>query len=172
MRARLRRESGGFTIPELIVALVGLFILLAVVGFILRPQDHTTTRYDAERRLNLAVLLQAINKYQADHNGALPDGIPDEYAFIGTQDGQVDLCKALVPKYLEDLPLDTYTGAKAYSPVNENDLVTDEQNQQPCNVPNMVYMTGYAIAKDKDGRIQLAVLGSDLETPVFTMSQK
>lgn len=167
-----RRSESGFTVSELVVTLAGLFILLAVVGFILRPQPHSQIRMEAEQRQHLAAIMQAINKYQADNNGAAPEGIPEQYAFIGTQDEQVDLCKALVPKYMDDMPLSSYTGAKAFVPANENDYVTDEQNARPCSEPNMIYMSGYAIAKDKDGRIHLAVLASDQKTPVLSLPQK
>lgn len=172
MFLRLRRMSGGFTVLELTFALVGLFILLAIAGFILRPQSHDQVRMEAEQRLHMAAIMQAINKYQADNNGTAPEGIPEQYAFIGTQEEQVDLCVALVPKYMDDMPLSSYTGAKAFVPANENDYVTDEQNSRPCNEPNMIYMSGYAIAKDKDGRIHLAVLASDQKTPVLSLSQK
>lgn len=172
MFLRLRRPSAGFTAPELVVAIVGLFILLAIAGYLLRPQTNEQARYEAEQRLHLATLMQALNKYRADHNGALPEGISEQYKFIGTQEEQVDLCPALVPKYLRDMPLDTYTGAKAYSPANEDEYVSDEQNARPCNRPNMIYMTGYAIAQDKNGRVHLAVLAADQKTPILSLSQK
>lgn len=171
MFLRLRQESSGFTIPELITAVAVVFVLLTAIGFILRPQDHQQARYQAEQRLNLAVIMQAINRYQVD-KGLPPPGITEQYTFIGTQDGQVDLCKVLVPAYLKDLPLDTYTGAKAYSPVDENESVTEAHNRRPCDHPHMVYMTGYAVAKDKANRVHVAVLASDLKTPVLSLSQK
>lgn len=172
MYARPPRHTAGFTVPELVAALVGLFILLAVAGFILRPQNHQQARYEAEQRLHMATIMQAINKYQAANNGALPEGISEQFAFVGTQEGQVDLCKVLVPTHLKDMPLDRYTGAKAYSPANQNDYVSDKENARPCSSPNMIYMTGYAIAKDKEGRVQLAVLAPDQKTPVLILSQK
>jgi type II secretory pathway pseudopilin PulG len=165
-------RQAGFTVPELIFALIALFVMLTVAGFLLRSQNYQQARYEAEMRLNIATIMQAINRYQADHNGALPEGISEQYAFIGTQDKQVDLCKVLVPQYLKDMPLDSLTGAKAYKPADENEAVPEERNQQACNMPNMVYMSGYTIVKDKEGSVHLAVLDADLETPVLTLSQK
>lgn len=166
------RDSAGFTAPELVTALVVMFVLLAIMGFALRPKSYEQPRYQAEQRLNLAIILQGINRYQAAHNGALPEGITQEFQFIGSQEAQLNLCRALVPAYLKDMPLDTRMGAKAYSPVDEQETVTDEHNQRSCDRPNMIYTAGYAIAKDAEGRVRVAVLGADFETPVLQLSQK
>lgn len=168
---RLSHRSAGFTVPELVVAIVLLFVLLLAAGYVLRPQTHQDIRYEAHQRLNMATLLQAINQYQADHQGALPDGIGEQYTFVGTQDGQVDLCKALVPAYLPDIPLDMYTGAKAYSPPNQTQVASPQDHEQSCQKPHMIYMSGYAIAQGPDGRVHVAVLAADQQTPVLSLSQ-
>lgn len=137
----MRGNERGFTLIELLAAGVIIVALLVTSLFLLRPDDYATMRQNAKRRTDVASIVQAINRYVADA-GELPD-VPQKLTAISSVDGHYDLCKYLVPKYLKDIPLDPMVGLKT-----KDDLPTHDK----CN-DGVTYAAGYAILKNKDGRI-------------------
>jgi type II secretory pathway pseudopilin PulG len=133
-----RASQTGFTLPELLVTAVLLIALGAGAVFLLRESPQTIARNDAQRQTDTALLVQAVSNYRAKNNGSLPAGIGTTYKTIGSQDGELDLCAILVPKYLTDVPYDPTTGA--LSSVDDR-----------CDAADQEYTTGYQIKKNDDG---------------------
>ena len=133
-----RASQTGFTLPELLVTAVLLIVLGAGAVFLLRESPQTIARNDAQRQTDTALLVQAVSNYRAKNNGSLPAGIGTTYKTIGSQDGELDLCAILVPKYLTDVPYDPTTGA--LSSVDDR-----------CDAADQEYTTGYQIKKNDDG---------------------
>lgn len=122
------KQQQGFTLPELLVA-GALFGVLAVVAVIfIRPVDYEAARRDAERQAQAAHLAHAIKSYAID-NGKLPEGVTSELTLIGRDEGMLDLCPALEPKYSRDLPVD---------PAAHIDGASCENKDEP-------FITGYAV---------------------------
>lgn len=143
--------------PELIVAIVLLIGALIGAAFILRVDPQTAAQDNAQRRIDLASLARGLHAYQHAHSGALPDGILDKPVVIGNTDGELDICAALVPAYMGDLPLDPTTGAKASNDTTD----TVNKDGQPCSAANMRYSTAYTILKDPAGGFTLAAPSSE-----------
>jgi len=139
-----RTDERGFTLIELIAACALVVVLLVVALFLLRPEDYTIVERDAKRRTAIASMVQAINEYRKD-NGDVPPDIPSKVTAISSQSGHYDLCKYLVPKYMNDIPLDPMVGVKA----NPDGLSTGDK----CNTEGLIYAAGYAIHKDKNGQV-------------------
>jgi prepilin-type N-terminal cleavage/methylation domain-containing protein len=99
------RRDTGFTIPELIVVIAVVGVIIAVATFFVHPKSYDASNRDAERWLDVSRLTTALSRYYVDH-GSLPPGIPKEATIIGSDEGYVNMCEALVPAYLKDLPLD------------------------------------------------------------------
>jgi type II secretory pathway pseudopilin PulG len=135
------RRQEGFTLLELVVVGVVVTGLVIMVTFLLRPKDFGPMERDAERWINIAQLTQSLRQYVAEH-GQLPDGIPGKAQTIGSEADNVDLCPILVPKYMEEVPLDPQAGV---------DLTTDN-----CLSHGAVYTTGYTIVQTKNGDIVVA----------------
>lgn len=80
----MKKESSkkGFTIVEvaLVLAIAGLIFLMV---FIALPAVQRTQR-DAKRRDDVGVLLSAIQKYQNNNRGSLPDSTDDLEPFLGS----------------------------------------------------------------------------------------
>ncbi|HJP96009.1 MAG TPA: type II secretion system protein [Candidatus Saccharimonadales bacterium] len=132
-----RAKQAGFTLPELL-ATVAIVVVLGVIAiFLLRETPQTADRYDSQRQTDTALLVQAVTNYRAK-TGTLPDGITTTYKTIGSQDGELNLCKILVPNYLTDIPYDP-TAGQAASP--------DDR----CDAKDQEYTTGYQIKKDDAG---------------------
>ncbi|HEU4913926.1 MAG TPA: type II secretion system protein [Candidatus Saccharimonadales bacterium] len=136
----------GFTLIELIVAAVLILAFLTAALFLLRPEDYSIMRQNAQRRTAVASMVQGINRY-VDEHGELPPDIPDKLTAISSVEGHYDLCKYLVPKYLKDIPLDPVVGIKS----TEDGKATAAR----CNT-GITYAAGYAIMKNKDGRVFLS----------------
>lgn len=146
------KNQRGFTLPELIAAAVLLLAALITTAIVLAPKAYTTEIITAERRMVLAVIGQAVNRYYAGQ-GALPPEITTKPTLIGSQDEQIDLCHALVPTYAYDLPVDPLAGATA-------DKKTEAHTEKRCLEEDVVYMTGVQVSKSQDGTrliLQLAL---------------
>jgi prepilin-type N-terminal cleavage/methylation domain-containing protein len=105
----LLREQSGFTLPELLVVVCVFVFLLVGSTFVLRSQTYEPENRDAQRRLTAAQVLTAIYRYRAD-KGKFPDGVGKTPTEIGSENGEADLCKTVVPDYLPDAPLDPVAG--------------------------------------------------------------
>lgn len=143
MLAMKRLDQRGFTLPELFVA-TGLIVLLMVPAFfLLHPKDFGAQQRNAQRRLDAAHLLQAINAYQKD-NGKLPASITTKPALIGSAQGAANICADLLPRYLKIMP---------------NDPLVRGGSLASCNKADADYVTGYAISKSSDG-VHVTVLAT------------
>lgn len=139
-----RTNEQGFTLIELLAVGVVMILLLVVSLFLLRPQDYSLIEQNAKRRTAVASMVQAINRYAAD-TGHLPPNIPSKMTAISSESGHYDLCKYVVPKYLQDIPLDPQVGIK------ERDK--NYATQEKCNTPGLNYAAGYAIYTNKAGQV-------------------
>lgn len=131
----------GFTLPELLVASVVLIALLVGVYVLLVPQTYDAQARDAQRRLDLAMIVQAITAYEAENN-ELPASITEEMLVITSEENESDLCLDLVPAYLDDMPLDPLAGIK--EPAGTN-----------CANNETAYLAAYTVRR-ADGEIILA----------------
>jgi hypothetical protein len=82
---------------------------LAITLIAINPARQFSQANDTKRASDVNAILNAIDQYAADNKGALPGTIPTTAAVIGSATGQVDLCSALVTKYLAALPVDPLT---------------------------------------------------------------
>lgn len=138
------RDSRGFTLLELIAACAVLLTVLIASLIVLRPHDYGGELRDGERQADMAQILGALKRYQADH-GQLPEGITIAPKTIGSQNGELNLCGALVPAYLKDLPIDPVAGGKISK--QAQDLTG-----KPCTDSDVAYTTGYRVSSSNDGQ--------------------
>ena len=151
------RKTGerGFTLLELAVVIIFFAAMLTLSLFFLRPADYTIVRNESKRRTQVAQIVQAIQKYKADHDGQLPPGVSTSLKAISSGDDHFDLCKYVVPTYLYDLPFDPSIGVK----VNGN-----SGTRERCNALNVKYATGFTIQQKKDGSIVVAAPASKVDS--------
>lgn len=133
-------------------------VTIGVIGLLLggtimwlRPRSYTLVSFDAERRSGLAYIAQSLQRYK-DDTGQFPATIPAEAASISSEEGEegYDLCAALVPGYIEDIPFDPAIN-EAYLQQEE---LSDELSKR-CDKKSDGYVSGYTIAKEKDGGVRL-----------------
>lgn len=132
-----RLNAQGFTLPELmavaVIVLAGLFIATAL----LRPVDFSLKQQEAVQRTDLAAIAQAMRRYKSA-TGNLPEGLPDRPTLIGSEQGDYNLCRYLVPAYLSDIPLDRTFGQRTAN--------------RSCGIKGMHYEAGYMIQRNKNGQ--------------------
>lgn len=154
---RLRLPSQhGFTLPELLVAILLFVIVGGAALILLHPNSQVVERNNATRKLDEAALVQGITRYY-DAKGSLPTGITTTYQGIGSETGELDLCKQLVPAYIPDLVYDPTTG-----------LVTQDGN---CAAKDQKYHTGYNIKESSDGRTVSISAATSEDGTVYTFTK-
>lgn len=138
-----RSREAGFTFVELVV--VGAFLIgfASLMLLVVTPKNRAVDMQNAQRRLHVARLMQAVVAYHAKEH-KLPPSITTEKLIIGAvqEEKMADLCNDLVPNYLGDLLFDPTGGAK--------------DADEPCNTDQLAYTTGYTIKKSKDNTVTIA----------------
>jgi prepilin-type N-terminal cleavage/methylation domain-containing protein len=133
---KLIKKNQGFTLIELLVVIGVLAVLLTITLVAINPQRQFQLANDAKRQSDVNAVLDAVVQYSADNKGALPVGIGTSAMIISSTSGAsyINLCSALVPKYIADLPVDPTLGTK--SPASSI-----------CSDSGATYSTGYSISK-------------------------
>lgn len=144
----------GFTVLELLATLLVAGALIALTFWIAHPREFAAVDRNAARWTDIAQLLQATRRYAAD-TGSLPPGITDKETEIGSAKDMVDVCKAFVPDYMKDIPLDPTDGGQ-YAVVDCRGTAS-----QPGR-----YVTGYSIWQADDGTVTIAAPAAEQDVDI------
>ena len=144
-------KQQGFTLIELLVVIGILAVLLAITLIAINPAKQFKAANDTKRRSDVSAILNAIDQYAADNQGALPAGIPVAPTAAGTvSHAGVDICALLVTKYLAALPVDPLT--------NNGTPVTD------CT--SATYNTNYTVVQTSDSRVTVSAPAAEGGSPI------
>ncbi|HEY5806036.1 MAG TPA: prepilin-type N-terminal cleavage/methylation domain-containing protein [Candidatus Saccharimonadales bacterium] len=136
-----RALQRGFTLPELLVAGALVGVMIVVAALLAHPRDYSPEKRNAERWAAISLQMQVMKAY-ASKEGALPEVISGEQRLIGSEEGMVDLCPALVPGYMKELPYDPSVGAMLA--------------EATCLEDDVRYITGFTIKKAADNSVTIA----------------
>ena|SRR5258708_32887268 len=140
----LRNNQKGFTLIELLVVIGILAVLLAIVLIAINPAKQFSQANNTKRRSDVNAILNAIDQYAADNHGTLPTGITATSQEIAKT--SVDICAALVTKYLAALPVDPLTS-----------------NGTPVTDCTSTYITNYWVVKStSDNRVTVNAPAAEL----------
>lgn len=137
------QKPQGFTLIELVVVMGILAALLAIVLVAINPARQFAQANNTQRRSDVNAILNAVHQYAAANRGALPAGITTTEKVIckpittcgALTPNAVDLCSALAPIYIADLPRDP-TGTVA---------PTGNTSCQGGATPTTAYDTTYTV---------------------------
>lgn len=103
----------GFTLIELLVVIGILAVLLAITLIAINPARQFSQANNTQRSSDVSAILNAVGQYAVDNNGDLAAlGIPTVTAGnISSAVGAINICAALVPTYIAELPVDPQTGS-------------------------------------------------------------
>jgi prepilin-type N-terminal cleavage/methylation domain-containing protein len=156
----LRNKQKGFTLIEILVVIGILAVLLAIVLIAINPQQQFQQANDTQRRSDVNAILNAVSSYAAQNKGQLPEGDGD--VEISTTTAQtissaggvndIDLCDALVPDYIADLPLDPTDGSETPA-------------ASVCTTALAEYNTGYTILR-AGNRVTVSAPGVEGTDPI------
>lgn len=152
MNMKLRTQKG-FTLVELLIVVGILAVLLAIVLVAINPQQQFREANNTARKADVNAILNAVSAYAADNDGQLPAGITGTAKTITstTGTGNIDLCTALVPTYIADLPLDP-----------NGSLGTESPAGSVCSDSGATYSTGYTIQSASGNRVTVSAPGAEL----------
>ncbi len=112
-----KNVSGGFTLLEILLVVATIGILASIVIFAINPGKQLADTRNAQRKVDVNTILNAIKQYQIDNRGDLPSEgysptITTDYAEICRTDandcsGYIDMQDlTLNGKYLVAIPID------------------------------------------------------------------
>lgn len=145
--------SSGFTLIELLVVIGILAILLAITLIAINPARQFSASNNTKRSSDVNAILNAINQYMADNQGALPSGITTTAQTIQATAFNT-LCTALVPQYIAALPVDPLTNNG--TPV------------QASSCTGSTWNTGYTVQQlsGAGNRLTVAAPGAELNATI------
>lgn len=142
--AKTARQQHGFNLIDFLTIVGMIALVLGILFIIINPQRHFERPDNTQRETDVNALLNAVVAYTAD-KGELPKGAggvdipitPAPALVIGSGKDQIDLCDALVPMYIPDIPLDPSSTVGLQKP--DNSICTDD---------GATYSSGYTIKTD------------------------
>lgn len=160
------RKNRGFTLIELLVVIGILAVLLAITLVAINPAKQFSQANDTQRQSDVNAILNAINQYMADNNGAPPAGITTTAAVIGLEDAgtpaaEADLCSILVPEYLAALPVDPTEGTNGVD--TGEPVVAGATGTGDCTD---AYNTAYTVVQDASDRITVTAPEAEIATSI------
>ncbi len=122
------QANKGFTLIEILLVVAAIAILAGIVILAVNPGKQLGDTRNAQRRMDVRTMLEAVHQYAVDHNGGVPGGIDSVIAsaqMFGTSGGGcdsictasttvaacLDLAPSLVPTYIVGIPRDPSTGS-------------------------------------------------------------
>jgi prepilin-type N-terminal cleavage/methylation domain-containing protein len=126
--------SQGFTLLEILLVVAAIGILAGIVIFAINPSKQLADTRNAQRKVDVNTIMNAVYQYAIDNTGLLPDTITNTPAEI-CQLGAVD-CNLMI-----DLAVLT-SQSKYLTAIPRDPLRTASDNG-----------SGYWISKNGDGRV-------------------
>lgn len=112
-----KQARPGFTLLEILLVVAAIGILAGIVIIAINPGKQLGDTRNAQRRVDVNTILNAVYQYSLDNNGSLPTAITTTATGIcldtGTCTSLVELSGDLTPTYIVSMPVDPSVTATA-----------------------------------------------------------
>src|SRR3989338_284612 len=116
-KSSIKTSYRGFTLLEILLVVAAIAILAGIVLLAINPGKQLGDTRNAQRRVDVNTILNAVYQYSLDNNGSLPTAITTTNTAIcldtGTCTGLVEISGDLVPTYIVSMPVDPSLTATA-----------------------------------------------------------
>ena len=114
-------RQAGFTLIEILLVIGILAILIAITLIAINPARQFSQANNTQRSSDVTAILNAINQYMIDNDGAVPAGSGVAISATPTNMGSnnaidVNICNDIIPLYIAELPVDPRTGSITTGP--------------------------------------------------------
>ena len=136
-----KNKKSGFTLLEILLVVAAIAILAGIVIFAINPAKQLGDTRNAQRKVDVNTILNAVSQYKIDNSGDFPEGITSSSTEICKTDASscsdlVDLSELTEDeKYLVSMPYDPRsstdngTGYEIYASPNGRITVTAVQTE-------------------------------------------
>lgn len=131
------KNTAGFTLLEILLVVAAIAILAGIVILAINPAKQLADTKNAQRKIDVNTILNAVYQYSIDHNGTLP-------ATITTT--ATEICKSGATVCTNLTSLSALTESERY-------LIAIPTDPSGGTLTNGV---GYKIAKDAYGRLTVS----------------
>ncbi len=156
-------QVNGFTLVELILVVFILSIIAALTINSLRPDRQLASQRDAQRKVDLAIILNAIKQYSVDNNGSLPAAIQLD-SNCSNPATMAEICKTGVVTLAclgtEAIPLTDLTTDAKYLVSMPIDPIATSTNG-----------TGYNVVKDANGRVTVCAPLTEATSTIISFTR-
>ena len=106
-----KNRKSGFTLLEILLVVAAIGILAGIAIFAINPVKQLGDTRDAQRKVDVNTILNAVYQYVVDNRGSFPEEITSEGNFICKTDsndcsGLVDLAVITDAEYILSMPVD------------------------------------------------------------------
>ena len=126
-------NNKGFTLLEILLVVAAIAILAGIIIIAINPGKQLSETKNAQRRIDINTLVNAVYQYSIDNNGALPASITTT---------STEICKTTAISCLGYVDLGVLTANEKYLVGLPTDPTGSSANG-----------TGYKISKDVNGRV-------------------
>lgn len=130
------KNKQGFTLLEILLVVAAISILAGIVIFAINPGKQLADTRNAQRRVDVNTILNAVHQYMIDNGGAIPSSISIE---------ATNICR---------------TGQSCTNLIDLSVLTNDEKYLTAIPIdptfPNNESLTDYYIEKTSNGRITVS----------------
>ena len=149
-------KKRGFTLIEVLLVIGIIAVVAGTALAAINPARQFKVARDSQRTSQVAAILNAVGQNISENKGVLKCGgastaIPATSTLMKSSGG-FDIAPCIVPTYMASMPFDPNAPGASYA-------------------SNSSYDTQYTIARDGNDRITIAAPGTEIESPLISVTR-
>lgn len=142
-------SRSGFTLLEILLVVAAMGILASIVILAINPGKQLSETKNAQRKVDVSTILNAVYQYSVDNNGSLPAAIPSSASCAGAATNEI--CKTGAASCVNLVDLSVLT-------LNEKYVVSIPFDPTGASTNG----TGYRISKNVNNRVTVCAPSAEV----------